>query len=68
MKNLNKNKYFIKLIKKMSGVRCQVLSVSRGGFTILELLLVVSLIGLIMAFSMVINYSFYINNDIDVAT
>jgi len=41
---------------------------SGAGFTILEILLVVSLVTLIMAFSVVVNYSFYINNDIDIAT
>ena len=39
-----------------------------SGFTLLEVLLVVSMVGLITAFSVVINYSFYVNNDIDVAT
>lgn len=38
------------------------------GFTLLEMLLVVSLVGVIMSFSVFINYSFYINNDVDVAT
>ncbi len=39
-----------------------------SGFTLLEVLLVVMLIGSILSFSVVINYAFFINNDIDIAT